>query len=396
MRPRDYFEKHVWMGGSLMKRYEAEMRHEIGIDKLMWGADYPHLEGAAPVHRETLRYIFGGMPEDDIRRMLGANACDLWGFDGDMLQSVADRVGPTVADLATPLALADIEDTFSWSLARPVPLLAGGADRRSTSTSTAPQRTAPHRTALHRVASHAHRTHWRTSLSHGERRSHCRRSIPGERSCRRPPNVPVNSCSDSCGFDVYTTPCLHRRHGVGELRRSTRGTGRLWCATNYGDGESMEKLHHIETRFDSFVTEATAAFEAGEQWAADGAKTAASWISTRCRVPRAAAKRRVRLGRTLRHLPAVAEAWRDGAIGEDQARAIASARRHRTEASMARDEEMLVAQATEHGLRGLRPGPGLLEAAGRPRRGRGLRRGAQGARATSSWSRASAACGWAR
>ena len=29
---------------------------------------------------------------------------------------------PTVEDLATPLELADIEDTFSWSLARPVPL----------------------------------------------------------------------------------------------------------------------------------------------------------------------------------------------------------------------------------------------------------------------------------
>ena len=54
-----------------MKRYEAEMRHEIGIDKLMWGADYPHLEGAAPVHREILRYIFGGMPEDEVRKMLG-------------------------------------------------------------------------------------------------------------------------------------------------------------------------------------------------------------------------------------------------------------------------------------------------------------------------------------
>ena len=65
MRPSEYFEQHVWLGGSLMKRYEAEMRHEIGIDKLMWGADYPHLEGAAPVHRETLRYVFGGMPEDD-------------------------------------------------------------------------------------------------------------------------------------------------------------------------------------------------------------------------------------------------------------------------------------------------------------------------------------------
>jgi hypothetical protein len=58
----------------------------------------------------------------------------------------------------------------------------------------------------------------------------------------------------------------------------------------------------------------------------------------------------VRLGRTLRHLPMVAEAWREGDIGEDAAKAIASARRHRTEASMARDEELLVAQAKELGF----------------------------------------------
>ena len=121
-------------------------------------------------------------------------------------------------------------------------------------------------------------------------------------------------------------------------------------ARNYGDGESMEKLHSLEARFDSFMTEATGAFENEEQWAADGAKSAASWISSRCRVPRAAAKRRVRLARTLRHLPAVAQAWRHGAIGEDQAQAIAWARRHRTEASMARDEAMLVAQASAMGF----------------------------------------------
>jgi hypothetical protein len=121
-------------------------------------------------------------------------------------------------------------------------------------------------------------------------------------------------------------------------------------ADNYSDGASIEELHQIQSRLDSFVTEATAAFEVGEEWAADGAKTAASWISTRCRVSRPAAKRRVRLGRTLRHLPEVAQAWRDGTIGADQAQAIASARRHRTEASMARDEAMLVAQAKELGF----------------------------------------------
>src|SRR5580698_5527 len=99
-------------------------------------------------------------------------------------------------------------------------------------------------------------------------------------------------------------------------------------AQHYGDGDSMEKLHYLEACFDSFMTEATAAFEAGEEWATEGAKTAASWISSRCRVPRSAAKRRVRLGRSLRHLGAVAQAWREGDIGEDVARAIASARRH--------------------------------------------------------------------
>jgi hypothetical protein len=107
-----------------MKRQEAEMREEIGVDRLMWGADYPHLEGAAPVHRLVLRHVFGGMPEEDLRRILGLNAAGLFGFDVDLLQAVADRVGPTVADLSTTVTLDDIPETFSWSLARPVPLAA--------------------------------------------------------------------------------------------------------------------------------------------------------------------------------------------------------------------------------------------------------------------------------
>jgi predicted TIM-barrel fold metal-dependent hydrolase len=124
LRPSEYFDRHVFLGGSLMKRYEAEMRGEIGIDRLMWGADYPHLEGAAPVHRLILRQVFGGMPEEDIRRMLGLNAIGVYGFDGDLLEEVAGRVGPTVEDLSTTVRMDEIPETFSWSLARPVPLVA--------------------------------------------------------------------------------------------------------------------------------------------------------------------------------------------------------------------------------------------------------------------------------
>jgi predicted TIM-barrel fold metal-dependent hydrolase len=125
LRPAEYFARHVHLGGSLMRRNEAEMRHEIGVHRLMWGADYPHLEGAAPEHRRVLRHVLGGLPEEELRPILGANAASLWGFDAALLQEVADRVGPTVADLDAPLPSAEVPDTFSWSLARPVPLLSG-------------------------------------------------------------------------------------------------------------------------------------------------------------------------------------------------------------------------------------------------------------------------------
>ncbi len=124
MRPSEYVERHVHIGGSLMQRAEAEMRHEIGIDRLMWGTDYPHLEGAAPVHRLVLRQVFAGLPEEDVRLILGVNAARLYGFDLASLETVAERVGPTVDEVASPVRPEDIPETFSWSLARPVPLAA--------------------------------------------------------------------------------------------------------------------------------------------------------------------------------------------------------------------------------------------------------------------------------
>ena len=128
LRPSEYVARHVALGASLMQRAEAERRREIGVGRIMWGADYPHLEGAAPVHREVLRQVFGGLPEEDLRPMLGLNAVRVYGFDEAVLRPVADRVGPTVDDLATPLGRDEIAPTFSWSLARPVPLRSASHD----------------------------------------------------------------------------------------------------------------------------------------------------------------------------------------------------------------------------------------------------------------------------
>ena len=81
---------------------EAAARPDIGIDRFMWGSDYPHDESTFPNTREGLRRAFHGASEEDLRRVLGGNAAALYGFDLERLQPIADRVGPTVDELSSP------------------------------------------------------------------------------------------------------------------------------------------------------------------------------------------------------------------------------------------------------------------------------------------------------
>ncbi len=113
----------------------------------------------------------------------------------------------------------------------------------------------------------------------------------------------------------------------------------------HADGVSVTELVRQLTRLESVTTNAVAAFDASGDWAADGAKTAAAWVATRCRLPRAAGRRLVRRGRHLRHLPVVARAFEDGAITSAHLDLVGSIRRERTEQALARDEELLVSQA---------------------------------------------------
>ncbi len=63
------------------------------------------------------------------------------------------------------------------------------------------------------------------------------------------------------------------------------------------DGESIVGLHRCLARLEAVTTRVTAAFDAGREWEADGARSAAGWLTGRCRLPATSARRRVRLGR---------------------------------------------------------------------------------------------------
>jgi hypothetical protein len=112
-----------------------------------------------------------------------------------------------------------------------------------------------------------------------------------------------------------------------------------------GDAETVVALQRAAERLACVLTRAVAAFDAGRSWEADGARTASAWLAARCRMPVESARRRVRLGRALRHMGGVEAAWLAGEIGEAQVRLLAGARTPATAECFARDESMLVEQA---------------------------------------------------
>jgi predicted TIM-barrel fold metal-dependent hydrolase len=101
--PSDYFREHCFVG-SFLTDADIRGRYEVGVDKIMWGADYPHHEGTSPLTRKALRLNFAGMPDQEVRLMAAGNAARVYGLDMGFLQGIADRVGPTVEELHTPLS----------------------------------------------------------------------------------------------------------------------------------------------------------------------------------------------------------------------------------------------------------------------------------------------------
>jgi hypothetical protein len=72
---------------------------------------------------------------------------------------------------------------------------------------------------------------------------------------------------------------------VGEVTVALAAAVEMICAadpTALGDGETLVALHRHMERLEAAATRVTAAFDAGGSWEAEGARSVATWISTRC------------------------------------------------------------------------------------------------------------------
>ena len=78
--PSDHFHRNV----SLSFQEDGigiRDRHIIGVDKLMWGSDYPHPESTYPRSREILEEILVDCTAEEKVKIAGANTTRLYHFD---------------------------------------------------------------------------------------------------------------------------------------------------------------------------------------------------------------------------------------------------------------------------------------------------------------------------
>lgn len=98
-RPSEYWESNGLVGATFVRPAEIEVRHQIGVEQMLFGMDYPHAEGTWPNNLDWIRAAFKGVPESEARLILGENAISTYHLDREKLRAIAQRIGPRPEDV---------------------------------------------------------------------------------------------------------------------------------------------------------------------------------------------------------------------------------------------------------------------------------------------------------
>jgi predicted TIM-barrel fold metal-dependent hydrolase len=113
--PSEYWPTNCLAGASFIHQAEVAMRHEIGIETILFGRDFPHPEGTWPNTADFLRLAFAGVPDDEARLMLGENAIRFLDLDREPLAEIAKRIGPrleSITNAAEPAVRPELIANF--------------------------------------------------------------------------------------------------------------------------------------------------------------------------------------------------------------------------------------------------------------------------------------------
>jgi predicted TIM-barrel fold metal-dependent hydrolase len=94
-KPSEFFRRNVWIGSSAqMDDARCEDYRKIGVDRVMWGTDYPHPEGTWPNTAHQMAKSLRGLEDRELAAVLGMNAVALYDLDLPALEALAAEIGP--------------------------------------------------------------------------------------------------------------------------------------------------------------------------------------------------------------------------------------------------------------------------------------------------------------
>ncbi|GGY26845.1 amidohydrolase family protein [Paludibacterium paludis] len=83
-RPSHYFDQNVW-ASLIYDDLAIEMRHRIGVGRMMWGSDFPHEQSTHPRSLDFVNELLADVPLGEAQAIVHDNAIRLFGLDLPLL-----------------------------------------------------------------------------------------------------------------------------------------------------------------------------------------------------------------------------------------------------------------------------------------------------------------------
>jgi uncharacterized protein len=77
--PSEYMSEYFFPT-FITDHYAIANRHRVGVDRMMWSNDYPHITSDWPYSWKTINASFAGVPADETHKILAGNAQRLLGL----------------------------------------------------------------------------------------------------------------------------------------------------------------------------------------------------------------------------------------------------------------------------------------------------------------------------
>jgi predicted TIM-barrel fold metal-dependent hydrolase len=81
--PSEYVREHCYWG-FLYNPVGVELRHKIGVDKLLWGTDFPHVRTNWPDSRGIIDEMFATVPEEERYQMVCGNVINFFHLENSV------------------------------------------------------------------------------------------------------------------------------------------------------------------------------------------------------------------------------------------------------------------------------------------------------------------------